>query len=384
MWMFKSRRGTGSRTGPESGTGRGAGTGAGDTNEDPQSRNNLIVTVRGLVWWVGISGTIVALAGIGPGLDADSIPNAVKEFLTFFTRAALIAAAAFSVGGLLGFLFGIPRTLQQESPPPVSASSTGVAAAPGNWSGYRQNVNTNLEQISDWLTKILVGVGLTQLTEMPKLIWQLAESLPVGGNTPFSVALILNFLICGFFSGYLLTRLFLAGAFYKAESELGKQTERADILKQVGAYDKAASEYEKALQAITQSTPREQKRSIYEGLIYTALYQPPPEGFQRAIQYAQEYIAEEPDFPSARIWAYLAAAYGQQYKYEKEGEKGPDVLEPIKQKALEATKKALAIDPQVKRLIRMMWDPNDPAKSPDDDDLEVFYAMPEFKNLLDA
>src|SRR5205085_11890184 len=28
--------------------------------------------------------------------------------------------------------------------------------------GPLQSVNTNLEQISDWLTKILVGVGLTQ------------------------------------------------------------------------------------------------------------------------------------------------------------------------------------------------------------------------------
>ncbi len=30
---------------------------------------------------------------------------------------------------------------------------------------YRSN--TNLEQISDWLTKILVGVGLTQQTFFP-------------------------------------------------------------------------------------------------------------------------------------------------------------------------------------------------------------------------
>ena len=381
MWNLKIRKGTGSRTGNLLGT--GTRTGAGGMSEDQQSRDNLIVTVRGLVWWAGISGVVVALAGVGPALDADSTPHGVKDFLNFFTGAALIAAAAFSVGGLLGFLFGIPRTLQQESSPAAPAPSAGAAAAVGNSSGYRQNVNTNLEQISDWLTKILVGVGLTQLTEVPRLTWKLAESLPVAGNIPFSVALILNFLICGFFSGYLLTRLFLAGAFYAAESGLRRQAEKASILTEAGAYDKAASEYEKALQAITPSTSNEQKRSVYEGIVFNSLYEDAPRGFQRAIEYAQKYISEQPDYPSSKIWAFLAAAYGQQYKYERDTNKaGHDVLDPIKEKALQAIRRALAIDPQVKALIKMMWDPKDPAKSPEDDDLEVFYDMPEFKTLL--
>jgi hypothetical protein len=88
-----------------------------------------------------------------------------------------MAAVATSVGVLLGFLFGIPRTLQQELPP--SSSPPAPAASPqspervftgANWS-YQQTVNTNLEQISDWLTKILVGVGFTQLHQLPSQLW---------------------------------------------------------------------------------------------------------------------------------------------------------------------------------------------------------------------
>jgi hypothetical protein len=57
----------------------------------------------------------------------------------------LAALAALVSGGLLGFLFGIPRS-QHNNP-----------------SAGRYAVNTNLEQVSDWLTKILIGAVLIQL-----------------------------------------------------------------------------------------------------------------------------------------------------------------------------------------------------------------------------
>jgi len=53
----------------------------------------------------------------------------------------------------------VPRSLQE------------VPSANGQ-PGY--SGNTNLEQISDWLTKILVGVGLTQLREIPGQVQRLA------------------------------------------------------------------------------------------------------------------------------------------------------------------------------------------------------------------
>jgi hypothetical protein len=93
--------------------------------------------------------------------------------------------------------------------------------------------------------------------------------------------------------------------------------------------------------------------------------------------------SQEPDTPSARIWAYLAAAYGQQYAWELDHEKRPAVLDASKKSASEAIQNSLKIEPKMKSLLRTMWDPNDPTKEPsEENDLEVFYADEDFKKLL--
>jgi hypothetical protein len=87
--------------------------------------------------------------------------------------AALVAGGAFVAGGLLGFLFGIPRSLAG----PEGAEDKASAGA------YRPN--TNLEQISDWLTKILVGVGLVQFTTLARHAGDLVTFLgPALGGDP--------------------------------------------------------------------------------------------------------------------------------------------------------------------------------------------------------
>jgi len=68
----------------------------------------------------------------------------------------LVGAASISVGSLLGFLFGMPRAMVAPS-----TSEETDAAAPMT---YRPS--TNLEQVSDWLTKILIGVGLVELRQI--------------------------------------------------------------------------------------------------------------------------------------------------------------------------------------------------------------------------
>lgn len=66
-----------------------------------------------------------------------------------------IAGASLMFGGLFGFLFSIPR-----------AGTDDQSAA------YRDN--SNLVDISDWLTKILVGAGLVTLTKIPPKLEMLA------------------------------------------------------------------------------------------------------------------------------------------------------------------------------------------------------------------
>lgn len=125
------------------------------------------------------------------------------SWASIFALLVFIAFVGFLVGSLIGFLFGIPRTLQGTSTATTATSSP----------------NTNLEQISDWLTKILVGVGLIQIKEIEKRFSRLAnrfsEALfPTISNKFFSDALcssiIIAFAIDGFLMAYLWTRLFLA------------------------------------------------------------------------------------------------------------------------------------------------------------------------------
>src|SRR5215207_3296326 len=71
-----------------------------------------------------------------------------SAFLEIFAVGSIAFGAAFGVGALVGFLFGIPRRFQREGSDPALGGLV---------------VNTNLEQISDWLTKIIVGVGLVEI-----------------------------------------------------------------------------------------------------------------------------------------------------------------------------------------------------------------------------
>lgn len=133
----------------------------------------------------------------------------------------LIGGAAGLAGALLGFLFGIPKVLQNAA---VQAS-TGDANHAASASPTRHVTNTNLEEVSDWLSKMLVGVGLTQLLLAPSALWRasgkLADGLALsgGGQTAISM-IIVYFSIVGFLTGYLMTRLYLSNALARADRTL--------------------------------------------------------------------------------------------------------------------------------------------------------------------
>src|ERR1051326_3222362 len=77
----------------------------------------------------------------------------------------LVAFASMSVAGVLGFLFAIPRVLPEAGNFADREGGIGPKSET-----YRMHINTNLEQISDWLTKIAVGIGLSQLSNLPGMI----------------------------------------------------------------------------------------------------------------------------------------------------------------------------------------------------------------------
>ena len=119
----------------------------------------------------------------------------VASFLGLLGRCGLLSGAALILGTVLGFIFGIPRSLASAS------AAIAQKMAPGDGSP-RQLVsvrpNTNLEQISDWLTKILVGVGLTQITKVPPYLQALSQSLD-GAFAPIQQGGIIGISILGAF-----------------------------------------------------------------------------------------------------------------------------------------------------------------------------------------
>jgi hypothetical protein len=139
--------------------------------------------------------------------------------------AAVLIGSAFGLGGALGFLFGIPRSLQD--PAFVSTPPTGAAGTPNRAAVARYAGNTSLEQISDWLTKILVGVGLTQLTNLPSGLSALAAFLApsLGGfasSGTFGVLLATFYAIGGLFLTYMWTRLYMALLLAESDSVAGR------------------------------------------------------------------------------------------------------------------------------------------------------------------
>ncbi|MEN9303792.1 MAG: hypothetical protein RL264_2221 [Bacteroidota bacterium] len=155
---------------------------------------------------------ILAFLGIGfitlISFQVDTEANNGKVYLIAVGTGLLIAGASFSSGALSGFLFGIPRIINS------SASKSNELT---------QNVilhNDNLVQISDWLTKIIVGVGLTQINSLPEKLHKLGEVISPcfkisSDNNPsndlgitIAISILLYFLFLGFMASYLWTRIY--------------------------------------------------------------------------------------------------------------------------------------------------------------------------------
>ena len=128
----------------------------------------------------------------------------------------MVAASSYAVGNMLGFLFGIPKTIQGEKDP--SKTKNG---------GYQ--VNTSLEQISDWLTKMIVGAGLVELkdikTSLVSISVRIAGDIGNEKSQSIVIASIICFMILGFFVTYLSTRLYIANALAAANAELQEDAE---------------------------------------------------------------------------------------------------------------------------------------------------------------
>ncbi|MCM2564585.1 MULTISPECIES: response regulator [Janthinobacterium] len=174
---------------------------------------------------------------------------------------ALLWSLGFCVSGmLLGFLFGIPRTLPSgtvnvaphdersngKDRPTDEPPAAGADAATGNASNTLflgtptpMEINSNLVEVSDWLTKIIVGVGLIELKSLPGSARNMAAFIApsLDTDTPTAMAVVggimLFFSVHGFLIGYLLTRIYLSIMIKRADSMVKNESVRLQSGKEI-------------------------------------------------------------------------------------------------------------------------------------------------------
>lgn len=135
--------------------------------------------------------------------------------------AWLIYSASLTTGAFLGFLFGLPRARLAEEATAGSqlAETQAGKAAPLT---TRFLTNSNLIKVSDWLTTIIIGLGLVNLSQLPGAVGLVANSLaaPLGNNASSGTAgaaLLISSLFAGFGAGYLWTTIRVKELFEEAE-----------------------------------------------------------------------------------------------------------------------------------------------------------------------
>lgn len=183
-----------------------------------------------LGFWATLAAGVVTLLLFGLWATETPSPKA-------FTMGLLAGAAAGLLGALLGFLFGLPRGSngQPVTGDPPAAANGAVSAAT-----QQRAVNNNLLEISDWLTKIIVGAGLVGLTDLVRWVGEVGRRVGVAagledGDTAamFGGAILVFFFTWGFLFLYIQTRTIISVIFASTErSLLGFENARRAIDRQ--------------------------------------------------------------------------------------------------------------------------------------------------------
>lgn len=123
---------------------------------------------------------------------------------------SILLGLACTAGGILfGFIFSIPRSMTSDK----------------DEKGKPYRANANLEQISDWLTKIIVGVSLVEFNAIVKKLKQFVDYLAPSFaevNEPRALifSTIIFYFMMGFIMGYVYTRLYAPTLFRWADYAL--------------------------------------------------------------------------------------------------------------------------------------------------------------------
>ncbi len=131
-----------------------------------------------------------------------------------------------------GFLFGLPQLLNGAAHHSASGHALSMDKVTGTRPHQTVRSNSNLEEVSDWITKIVVGLGLVQLSQISVFYdWYGKQLLDVTGSSNSGFISIFHFIVFmvtmaaavfGFIFGYIETRTRIASLLNDAETQLAE------------------------------------------------------------------------------------------------------------------------------------------------------------------
>jgi hypothetical protein len=348
---------------------------------DTTSDANAVDAARTLknLSYVGISIAIVALLAL--------LASQLHGLFAAIGIGVLIVLSSGAVGAVLGFLFALPRILSKdpkEEPVGAGGATTGARA---RFLGS----NTNLERVSDWLTTMIIGVGLTQLGQVNSALYDFrvfiadtAKVFPAGcttacnaGALPLVGPMLLIFgFIGGFIALYLFTRLKISSLFQRVEEDLNRlPSTSAAAVKEAASEASLASggaSESPAIQAVLSSSQPSVDESL--SLMYSLLYR--PNGYQQVIdlggRLSNTAATKRPEY-----WFYLAAAFGQKYSSLKATGASDEELRSARDNALDCARRAVTLDPSFKHRLLHISDPEG-----SDNDLADLRNDPDFQKIV--
>ena len=346
--------------------------------DDRKKREKNVLLAFALAIGAGIAGLLVFALSKG------------EKWGAVFGLGILAAGAAALVGAMLGFLFGLPR---------VSGSSSGFrsegASPPGENGGQANGgaavtalvrspayVNNNLLEISDWLTKIIVGAGLVDLHGLTAWIARAGGQVGAGVGlapgsvrTTFGTSLLTFFFAWGFLFVYIHTRTIISFIFATTDRSL------ADLFKEVREELKETTD--ELRHEVASVVPQVQTILSEKGIL-DLLYQPGLDSSATAATQAERFLADPLNASNGRVWLYLACARGHQHAAAVREGASEERLEQLAQLVREALARALANDPDgsLRRLARGLIDARDENHIPGDDDLMTLADDEKIRTML--
>src|SRR6202034_528318 len=169
---------------------------------------------------VNVSNVGMVAAGTGGGDSTISNDVRVRQIQPSNAQTSPANSGAGNV---------VSSTIPLDAPPndkPATATARATSPSDAELPPLASPTPSNLEQVADWVTKLLLGGGLTQMQRIPPTVWQWAHLVALGilrdsptaipqlilAQQAFASGLLVYGYIFGFFGGFLVTKLQLGTA----------------------------------------------------------------------------------------------------------------------------------------------------------------------------